>query len=78
VTFDRARHLRGLVADLPLESLVLETDAPDIPLAGADPKRNQSSNLPNIAQIVADLRGISRDAVAEATSANARRLLHLA
>jgi len=82
VTFDRALQLRRLAQELPLESLVLETDAPDIPPhwlyvtaaereAGAPPARNTPSELPRIAEVVAALRGISVEALARATQANA-------
>jgi TatD DNase family protein len=65
---------------------VLETDAPDIPphwlyttaeqrAAGQPQGRNEPAELPHIAQVLADLRGISLDALAAATSANAREAL---
>ena len=82
VTFERALQLRRLAASLPLEALVLETDAPDIPphwlyrtaaerTAGAEQGRNQPAELPRIAAVVAGLRGISPDQLARATLANA-------
>ncbi len=83
VTYDRALKLRELAATLPLESIVMETDAPDIPphwlyttaearAAGQPQGRNSPAELPRIAQEVAQLRGISADALAQATSNNAR------
>lgn len=86
VTYDRARKLRELAATLPLESLVMETDAPDIQphwlyttaearAAGQLQGRNSPAELPRIAQEVAALRGISVQALAQATHANARRAL---
>lgn len=82
VTFDRAHRLRQLATELPLSALVLETDAPDIPphwvyttaeerAAGQPQGRNSPAELPRIAQVIAGLRGISVDALAEATTANA-------
>jgi TatD DNase family protein len=82
VTFERASRLRALAQSLPLDALVMETDAPDIPPQwlytsaeqrgqGVPQGRNAPSELPRIAQVVADLRGISLPALAEATSHNA-------
>lgn len=86
VTFDRALQLRRLVTALPLEALVLETDAPDIPphwlyataaqrAAGEPQGRNQPAELPRIAGVVAGLRGISVDELALATTRNALQVL---
>ena len=82
VTFDRALQLRRLAQALPLSSLVLETDAPDIPPhwlyvtaaereAGTPQARNTPGELPRIAAVVAQLRGIPVQELAEATHANA-------
>jgi TatD DNase family protein len=81
-TFEAAQKIRGLAASLPLSALVLETDAPDIPPqwlyataaereAGRPQGVNTPAELPRIGQVVADLRGITVNALAEATSANA-------
>jgi TatD DNase family protein len=77
MTFDRALQLRNLAATLPLEALVLETDAPDMPphwlyktaaqrAAGQSQGRNEPAQLPRIAQVLADLRGISLEALSQA------------
>ncbi|WP_404303128.1 TatD family hydrolase [Alicycliphilus denitrificans] len=82
VTYERALQLRRLAAELPLDALVLETDAPDIPphwlyvtaaerAAGRPPARNSPAELPRIAAVVAGLRGISSAELARATRANA-------
>ena len=82
VTFDRARQLRRLAASLPLDALVLETDAPDMPphwlykttqqrAAGAPPSVNSPAELPRIAAVLAELRGISVAEMAGATTRNA-------
>jgi TatD DNase family protein len=82
VTFERALQLRHLAQTLPLESIVLETDSPDIPpqwlyttaqdrLAGVAQGRNEPGELPRIAAVVAQLRGLSLDALARATTHNA-------
>jgi len=77
VTYPRANRLRGVVAGLPDEALVLETDAPDQPSASHRGQRNEPSFLPEIAACVAELRGVSVAEVARQTTANARRVLRL-
>lgn len=76
MTYSRASRLRGLAATLPLDSIVLETDAPDIPpdfLERGTP--NKPEYLPRIAQVLAALRGMTPEAVAQATTANALEAL---
>jgi TatD DNase family protein len=86
LTFERATQLRRHAMQLPLEALVLETDAPDIPpqwlyrtaqarADGAAQGRNAPEQLPRMAAMVAQLRGMSVADLAVATSANARRVV---
>jgi TatD DNase family protein len=75
MTFDRALQIRRLVAALPGEAFVLETDAPDIPPSWRAGARNTPVELPAIARVVAQLRGESEAAAAAATTANALRVL---
>ena len=77
VTYERARRLRRLVAEAPIEWLVLETDSPDQPDAAHRGERNEPARLVEVLQVVARLRDEDPDAVAEATWRNARRLLGL-
>lgn len=74
VTWPRAQRLRRLVSSMPLEFLLLETDAPDQPGAGNRGQRNEPGYLPVVLDVVAELRGQDRDDVARATTANAERL----
>ena len=94
VTYDRALQLRRLATELPLGSLVMETDSPDIPphwlyttaaerAEGQPQGRNTPAELPRIAQVVADLRGMAVADLAQVTTANAcaalpglQKLLH--
>lgn len=78
VTYVRAQRLRGLVATMPLEHLLLETDAPDQPDSGIRGQRNEPERLAQVARVIAELRGQPLDEIAAATSANARRLFGLA
>ncbi len=82
MTFEPARRLRELARSLPLQALVLETDAPDIPpqwlyttaaerAAGRAQGVNTPAELPRIGAVLAELRGLSQEAVQEATTENA-------
>ncbi len=81
MTFERALQIRRLAAELPPEALVLETDAPDIPphwlyltaeaRARGERSRNEPGELPRIAQTLAELRGLSLDALRDLTTRNA-------
>ncbi|HEU0283392.1 MAG TPA: TatD family hydrolase [Gallionella sp.] len=76
MTHPRATRLRELATTLPLDSIVLETDAPDIPpafLPAGEP--NKPEYLPRIAQTLAELRGMPLEKIAEATTANALAVL---
>jgi TatD DNase family protein len=81
LTFERALQLRRLASSLPLSALVLETDAPDMPphwlyqtaaqrASGAGQGRNEPGELPRIGAELASLRGLSVDALANATNRN--------
>lgn len=78
LTYDRARRIRAIAAQLPQEALVLETDAPDIPLAAHRGERNLPEYLSEVCTIVAEIRKEEPSAVARYTTANARRVLRLA
>ena len=71
MTFTRALQIRRLAATLPLESIVLETDAPDISPAWIHPARNSPEYLPEIGAVLAELRATSLSAVKAASAANA-------
>ena len=71
MTYTRALQIRRLATELPLESLVLETDAPDIAPSWLHPARNAPEQIPQIGAVLAQLRGVDISAIATATSANA-------
>lgn len=75
MTFTRALQIRRLAAELPLSSIVLETDAPDISPSWVHPGVNTPQQIPRIGEVLAELRGISVDEVRTATGANARAIL---
>ncbi len=76
MTYPRALKIRELAATLPLEAIVLETDAPDIPPVWIGNKgRNTPSELKQIAQVLADLRSENYQQVIDRTSKNALQVL---
>ena len=77
VTYERANRLRKTVATMPLEQLLLETDSPDQPGTAHRGERNEPAYLGEVLEVVAGLRGMAPDTLANATSANARRLFGL-
>lgn len=77
-TYSRATRLRTLAAELPLESIVLETDSPDISPAWIARKRNEPAELAGIALALAEVRGQTLETVIHQTTVNARQVLGLA
>lgn len=77
VTYERARRLRRLASELPLEALVLETDSPDQPGASHRGQRNEPALLSEVLAVVAALRDCEPDELARATRSNMHRLLRL-
>lgn len=76
MTYPRATKLRDLAATLPLDCIVLETDAPDIPPDFLERGlHNGPQYLPRIAQTLAELRGMSIEEVGHATTVNAMSVL---
>ena len=76
-TYARANRLRGLVAEMPLEYLLLETDAPDQPDTEIRGQRNEPARLSFVCETIAQLRGQDAATIAAATTANAQRLFNL-
>jgi TatD DNase family protein len=72
-----ARPLQAMVAELPLERLLLETDCPYLAPQAHRGKRNEPAYLPYIGYKVAELKGIDACELAEVTTLNAQRLFHL-
>jgi len=76
MTYPRASKLRHLAANLPMDSIVLETDAPDIPPAFLQRGQpNRPSYLPKIAETLAQLRNMPVQEIALITSHNAKAVL---
>lgn len=77
VTFKNAKKVKEVAKTVPLDKLLLETDAPymtPVPFRG---KENQPAYVKFVAEEIAQLRGVSFEEIAEATTANAKKLLKI-
>ena len=74
LTFPRSSELRQIACDIPLDRLLVETDAPylaPVPFRG---KRNEPGFVAHTAKVLAEQRGMTSEAIADLTTANFRRL----
>lgn len=78
VTFKNAKKPKEVAAEIPLEYLLIETDAPYLAPHPHRGKRNEPALVPLVAEEIARLKGISIEEVAEATTKNAERFFNLA
>jgi TatD DNase family protein len=77
VTYPRAARLRALVASMPIEHLLLETDAPDQPLFSRQGMRNEPAQVCSVAETVAALRGLTLAQISIATNDNVARVFSI-
>ena len=77
LTFRRDRGLREVARALPLDHLLVETDAPLLAPEGLRGRRNEPAHLARVGFVLAELHGAAPEAVAAATTRNARRLFRL-
>ncbi len=77
ITYPRANKTRQALLQMPLESLLLETDAPDMPLNGFQGEPNSPLKILDIAKALAELRGESIENIALQTTKNACQLFNL-
>jgi len=77
MTYDRANKIQRLARELPLDAIVLETDAPDMSGAAHRGERNSPEYLPEYLQALAALRGEDAESVARQTTLNTRQVLGL-
>jgi len=78
VTFKKAKELQDIVKDLPLNKLLVETDAPYLAPTPHRGKTNEPSYTRHTAEFIADLKGISYEEVAKTTTENFFRLFNKA
>lgn len=77
ITFKDAKKLVEAVEYIPMDKLLLETDSPYLAPEPYRGKRNDSTNLPFIAEKIAQIKGISTEQVIDKTNENARKILNL-
>jgi TatD DNase family protein len=78
LTFPKSSELREIARDVPADRLLVETDAPylaPVPFRG---KRNEPAHVAHTAAKLAEVRGMTREALADLTTANFRRLFRKA
>jgi TatD DNase family protein len=77
LTFERSTKLRKLAQSLPVEAIVLETDAPDMTVASHHGQRNSPEYLPEILHTLAEIRQEDERNMAKQTTLNAKTVLRL-
>ena len=77
LTFKKSTILQEVVREVPLDSLILETDGPFLAPEPRRGRRNEPALILFTAAMVAELKGISLDEVARSTTLNAERLFGL-
>ncbi|MBU1000307.1 TatD family hydrolase [Patescibacteria group bacterium] len=77
ITYPKNEYLRKAVEILPLNKIILETDAPFLAPQSARGQRNEPSSVKGVAQLIADLKGVSLEKVANQTTTNAVSFLSL-
>jgi TatD DNase family protein len=77
VTYERANRVRRVAANVPLDTLLLETDAPDQPDCAHRGQRNEPARMLRVLETIATLRNEDPDTIARATTRNAERLFGL-
>ncbi|HPX55314.1 MAG TPA: TatD family hydrolase [Syntrophales bacterium] len=77
VTYPKALEIRDVVRRVPLNALLVETDAPFLPPQSLRGKRNEPAYVARAAEKIAEIKGISTAEVASGTSRNARAVFAL-
>lgn len=74
ITYPKNDYLREAAKLLPLEKIVLETDCPFLPPQSKRGQRNEPANIREIAQTIAEIKGVSFEEVAKQTTQNAKKI----
>ena len=77
LTYPKNDYLKDAVKILPLERIVLETDCPFLPPQSIRGERNEPSSVKEIAQTIAEIKGVSFEEVAKQTTENVKRVLKI-
>lgn len=78
LTYPKNIYLQEAVKIIPLDRIVLETDCPFLPPQSIRGQRNEPSSVKEIAELIAEIKGISFEEVADKTTANASKIFRLA
>ena len=76
ITFKNSQELRDIARDVPLDRLLVETDAPFLAPVPHRGKRNEPAFVAATAAVLAGVKGVSADEIASVTAANTRRIFH--
>lgn len=74
LTYPKNEELRDVVGEIPIDKIVVETDAPFLPPQSKRGQRNEPAHVKEVAEKLAELRGVSLEELASVTTENARRL----
>lgn len=77
ITYKNAEEIRGAVAGIPLESILIETDAPFLAPQKYRGKRNEPAYVVEVAAKVAEIKGLTLEKVAEQTTINITKLFNI-
>ena len=77
ITYPKNEYLREAVKTLPLNRILLETDSPFLAPQSKRGQRNEPASVKEIAELIADLKGISVEEVAEQTTINAKKIFNI-
>ena len=77
VTYNNTKKIKAVVKEIPLTSLLLETDAPDQPDQKNSGKRNEPAYLINTLDVISALRDEQREIIAKQTTSNAKTLFNI-
>ena len=75
LTFPKARDLQAVAREIPLDRLLIETDSPYLAPVPYRGRRNQPAHVVEVAKALAQLKGVSLEAIAEVTTSNYQRLV---
>ena len=78
LTFKKSEALRELAAELPADRIMVETDAPYLAPGKFRGKRNEPAYVAHTARVLAGIRGLEPQALADLTTENFRRLFRKA
>lgn len=77
ITYPKNEYLREAAKIIPLNKILLETDSPFLAPQSKRGQRNEPSAVKEIAELIADLKGISVEEVADQTTQNAKKIFNI-